>query len=75
VRAPELSGRITVSTTVSLTLSFLQEHLLAFQAAHPALELDCALSDKPDGPWCAKAWTSHCAAGPSSRTPRWWRCR
>ena len=42
-----LSGRITVSTPVSLTLSFLQEHLLAFQLAHPALELDLRLSDKP----------------------------
>jgi DNA-binding transcriptional LysR family regulator len=43
----ELSGRITVSTPVSLTLSFLNEHLLAFQAAHPAVELDLRLSDKP----------------------------
>jgi DNA-binding transcriptional LysR family regulator len=42
-----LSGRITVSTPVSLTLSFLQEHLLAFQLAHPALELDLRLSDRP----------------------------
>jgi DNA-binding transcriptional LysR family regulator len=42
-----LSGRITISTPVSLTLSFLHEHLLAFQRAHPALELDLRLSDKP----------------------------
>ncbi|GCL63688.1 LysR family transcriptional regulator [Pseudaquabacterium pictum] len=42
-----LAGRITVSTPVSLTLSFLSDHLLAFQAAHPALELDLRLSDKP----------------------------
>lgn len=43
----DLSGRITVSTPVSLTLSFLNEHLLAFQAANPAVELDLRLSDKP----------------------------
>lgn len=42
-----LAGRITISTPVSLTLSFLNEHLLAFQAANPALELDVRLSDKP----------------------------
>jgi DNA-binding transcriptional LysR family regulator len=42
-----LSGRITVSAPVSLTLSFLQQHLLAFQLANPALELDLRLSDKP----------------------------
>jgi DNA-binding transcriptional LysR family regulator len=43
----ELSGRITVSTPVSLTLSLLGEHLLAFQAQHPAVELDLRLSDRP----------------------------
>ncbi len=43
----ELSGRITLSTPVSLTLSFLHEHLLAFQAEHPAIELDLRLSDRP----------------------------
>ena len=42
-----LAGRITVSAPVSLTLSFLQEHLLSFQLANPALELDLRLSDKP----------------------------
>ncbi len=43
----ELAGRITISTPVSLTLSFLNEHLFAFQVANPALELDLRLSDKP----------------------------
>jgi DNA-binding transcriptional LysR family regulator len=43
----EMSGRITVSTPVSLTLSFLSAHLLAFQAEHPAVELDLRLSDRP----------------------------
>lgn len=43
----ELAGRITLSAPVSLTLSFLQEHLLAFLAEHPALALDVRLSDRP----------------------------
>jgi DNA-binding transcriptional LysR family regulator len=43
----EPSGRITVSTPVSLTLSFLADHLLAFQQQHPSVELDLRLSDRP----------------------------
>lgn len=43
----ELSGRITISAPVSLTLSLLHEHLLAFQEQHPAVELDLRLSDSP----------------------------
>ena len=43
----ELSGRITVSTPASLTLSLLHEHLLEFQQQHPAIELDLRLSDRP----------------------------
>src|SRR5512147_1374066 len=40
-----LSGRIVVSTPVSLTMSILHEHLLAFQQQHSAIELDLRLSD------------------------------
>jgi DNA-binding transcriptional LysR family regulator len=42
-----LSGRITVSAPVSLTLSFLGDHLLAFRSENPAIELDLRLSDRP----------------------------
>ncbi len=42
-----LAGRITVSAPVSLTLSFLHEHLLAFQQQHPAVALDLRLNDRP----------------------------
>jgi DNA-binding transcriptional LysR family regulator len=42
----ELSGRLVLSVPVSLTLSFLDEHLHAFQAAHPGIELDLRLSDQ-----------------------------
>ena len=41
----EASGRITVSTPVSLTLTFLADHLHAFQQQHPGIELDLRLSD------------------------------
>jgi DNA-binding transcriptional LysR family regulator len=61
-----LSGRITVSSPVSLTLSFLQEHLFAFQLAHPALELDVRLIGKPTHP-CALA--QHACLSYEPRTP------
>lgn len=41
-----LSGRLVLSVPVSLTLSFLDEHLHAFQAAHPGIELELRLSDQ-----------------------------
>lgn len=43
----QLSGRIALSAPVSLTLSFLHEHLLAFQQQHPAVELELRLNDQP----------------------------
>lgn len=43
----ELSGRLVLSVPVSLTLSFLVDHLHAFQAAHPGIELELRLSDRP----------------------------
>jgi DNA-binding transcriptional LysR family regulator len=43
----ELSGRLVLSVPVSLTLSFLDDHLHAFQAAHPGIELELRLSDRP----------------------------
>jgi DNA-binding transcriptional LysR family regulator len=42
-----LSGRLVLSVPVSLTLSLLEEHLHAFQAAHPGIELELRLSDRP----------------------------
>ncbi len=42
-----LTGRLVLSVPVSLTLSFLDEHLHAFQAAHPGIELELRLSDRP----------------------------
>lgn len=43
----ELSGRLVLAVPVSLTLSFLKDHLHAFQAAHPGIELELRLSDRP----------------------------
>jgi len=43
----ELSGRLVLAVPVSLTLAFLHEQLHAFQAAHPAVELELRLSDRP----------------------------
>lgn len=43
----ELSGRLVLAVPVSLTLSFLKEPLHAFQAAHPGIELELRLSDRP----------------------------
>jgi DNA-binding transcriptional LysR family regulator len=42
----DLAGRLVLSVPVSLTLSFLDEHLHAFQAAHPGIELELRLSDQ-----------------------------
>lgn len=42
-----LSGRLVVASPVSLTLAFLAEHLHAFQAEHPGVELELRLSDRP----------------------------
>lgn len=41
----QVSGRLVVAAPVSLTLSFLSDHLHAFQALHPAVELDVRVSD------------------------------
>jgi len=41
------AGRLVLAVPVSLTLSYLKEHLHAFQAAHPAIELELRLSDRP----------------------------
>jgi DNA-binding transcriptional LysR family regulator len=43
----QVSGRLVVAVPVSLTLAFLQEHLHAFHALHPAIELELRLSDRP----------------------------
>ncbi len=43
----QLSGRLVVAVPVSLTLSFLKDPLHAFQAAHPGIELELRLSDRP----------------------------
>lgn len=43
----ELSGRLVIASPVSLTLSFLHDHLHAFQAEHPGVELELRLSDRP----------------------------
>jgi hypothetical protein len=43
----ELSGRLVLAVPVSLTLAFLKDHLHEFQAAHPAIELELKLSDRP----------------------------
>jgi DNA-binding transcriptional LysR family regulator len=43
----EVAGRLVVGVPVSLTLSFLKDHLHAFQQAHPAVELELRLSDRP----------------------------
>lgn len=43
----QLGGRLVLAVPVSLTLSFLKEHLHAFQAAHPSIELELRLSDRP----------------------------
>jgi DNA-binding transcriptional LysR family regulator len=43
----DLCGRLVLSVPVSLTLSLLDEHLHAFQAAHPGIELELRLSDRP----------------------------
>lgn len=43
----QLGGRLVLAVPVSLTLSFLKEHLYAFQAAHPSIELELRLSDRP----------------------------
>lgn len=41
-----LAGRLVLAVPVSLTLSFLNDHLHAFQAAHPRIELELRLSDR-----------------------------
>lgn len=41
------AGRLVLAVPVSLTLAYLNEHLHAFQAAHPAIELEVRLSDRP----------------------------
>lgn len=43
----ELSGRLVLAVPVSLTLSFMKDHLHAFQSAHPGIELELRLSDRP----------------------------
>ena len=43
----ELSGRLVLAVPVSLTLAFLKDHLHAFQVAHPGIELELRLSDRP----------------------------
>jgi DNA-binding transcriptional LysR family regulator len=43
----ELSGRLVLAVPVSLTLAFLKDALHAFQAAHPTVELELRLSDRP----------------------------
>lgn len=43
----ELSGRLVIAVPVSLTLACLKDHLHAFQAAHPGIELELRLSDRP----------------------------
>lgn len=43
----ELAGRLVVALPASLTLAFLNEHLHAFRAAHPRLELELWMSDVP----------------------------
>lgn len=45
--AGTLSGRIVLAVPVSLTLAFLHEHLHAFRAEHPAVELELRLADRP----------------------------
>lgn len=42
-----LSGRLVLAVPVSLTLACLNEHLHAFGAAHPGIELELHLSDRP----------------------------
>lgn len=43
----ELSGRLVVALPASLTLASLNEHLHAFRAAYPKLELELWMSDIP----------------------------
>jgi len=43
----ELAGRVVLAVPVSLTLAFLKDPLHAFAAAHPAIELELRLSDRP----------------------------
>ncbi len=43
----QLGGRLVLAVPVSLTLSFLKDSLYAFQAAHPSIELELRLSDRP----------------------------
>ncbi len=43
----QLGGRLVLAVPVSLTLSFLKDPLYAFQAAHPSIELELRLSDRP----------------------------
>lgn len=43
----ELAGRLVLAVPVSLTLSFLKDPLHDFQAAHPGIELELRLSDRP----------------------------
>ncbi len=42
-----LAGRLVVAVPVSLTLAFLKDTLQAFGAAHPGIELELRLSDRP----------------------------
>lgn len=43
----DLSGRLVLAVPVSLTLAFLKDALHDFQAAHPGIELELRLSDRP----------------------------
>lgn len=43
----ELSGRLVLAVPVSLTLAFLTGPLHDFQAAHPGIEMELRLSDRP----------------------------
>jgi DNA-binding transcriptional LysR family regulator len=43
----ELSGRLVLAVPVSLTMTFLKDHLHAFRVTHPDIELELRLSDRP----------------------------
>ncbi|HEY4144319.1 LysR family transcriptional regulator [Pinirhizobacter sp.] len=43
----ELSGRLVLAVPVSLTLTFLKDHLHAFHVAQPGIELELRLADRP----------------------------
>jgi DNA-binding transcriptional LysR family regulator len=41
-----VSGRLVIAAPVSLTLSYLQEHLHAFREEHPGIQLEVRMSDQ-----------------------------